>query len=55
MNELNRKLEVLTQIAHMLNESQVLWAVGGSMLLYFKGKTDVFHDIENWRVIMNPR
>lgn len=46
MNELNKKLEVLTKIAHMLNESQVLWAVGGSMLLYFKGKTDVFHDID---------
>lgn len=46
MNELNKKLEVLSQIAHMLNENQVLWAVGGSMLLYFKGKTDVFHDID---------
>ena len=30
----------------MLNGSQVLWAVGGSMLLYLKGKTDVFHDID---------
>ncbi len=46
MNELNQKLGVLSQIAHMLNENQVLWAVGGSMLLYFKGKTDVFHDID---------
>ena len=24
----------------------MLWAVGGSMLLYLKGKTDVFHDID---------
>ena len=46
MNELNKKLEVLSRIAHMLNENQVLWAVGGSLLLYFKGKTDTFHDID---------
>lgn len=46
MDELSKKLEVLSRIAHTLNESHVLWAVGGSMLLYFKGKTDVFHDID---------
>lgn len=46
MDELNRKFAVLLKIAHVLNENQVLWAVGGSMLLYFKGKTDVFHDID---------
>lgn len=46
MNESDKKLEVLARIAHLLNGSRVLWAVGGSMLLYFKGKTDVFHDID---------
>lgn len=46
MKELTQKLEVLSRIAHILNENHVLWAVGGSMLLYFKGKTDVFHDID---------
>lgn len=46
MNDLNKNLTVLSKIAHMLNENQVLWAVGGSMLLYFKGKTDHFHDID---------
>lgn len=46
MSGFDKKLSVLSKIAHMLNDNQVLWAVGGSMLLYFKGKTDVFHDID---------
>ncbi len=46
MNERDKKLTVLSQIARVFNENRVLWAVGGSLLLYFKGKTDVFHDID---------
>lgn len=46
MNELDRKLKVLSDIAYVLNKNNAVWAVGGSLLLYFKGKTDVFHDID---------
>lgn len=46
MNDIEKKLKVLSDIAHVLNEKNVVWAVGASMLLYFKGKTDFFHDID---------
>ncbi len=46
MNDIEKKLKVLSNIAHVLNEKNVVWAVGASMLLYFKGKTDFFHDID---------
>lgn len=46
MDKLHQKLSVLSKIAHVLNKNQVLWAVGGSMLLYFKGKANDFHDID---------
>ncbi|MDD2957562.1 MAG: hypothetical protein PHR92_03440 [Lachnospiraceae bacterium] len=46
LNELDQKLKVLSGIANVLNKNNVIWAVGASMLLYFKGKTDVFHDID---------
>lgn len=46
MNGLDKKLRVLSDIAHVLNKNNVVWAVGGSLLLYFKGKTDLFHDID---------
>ena len=39
------KLGVLSEIAYMLNEEKIVWAVGASLLLYFKGGTDHFHDI----------
>lgn len=38
--------KVLADIAVELNREQVLWAVGGSLLLFLKGKTDYFHDID---------
>ena len=44
--ETERKLDVLADIARALNQSGVTWAVGGSLLLYFKGKTCVFSDID---------
>ena len=46
MKGLDEKLKVLSDIAHILNKNHVVWAVGGSLLLYFKGKTDIFHDID---------
>ena len=46
MNGIEKKLKVLSDIAHALNARHVVWAVGASALLYFKGKTDSFHDID---------
>ncbi|MDD2971235.1 MAG: hypothetical protein PHE02_03790 [Lachnospiraceae bacterium] len=46
MQELDKKLTVLSDIAHVLNEKNIIWAIGGSLLLYLKGKTDSFHDID---------
>lgn len=41
-----KKLLVLSKIGKALNEANVIWAVGGSLLLYFKGKAEEFHDID---------
>ena len=46
MGEREKKLAVLCRIAHALNEEGVLWALGGSLLLYFKGRAHEFHDID---------
>ena len=46
MRSVNEKLAVLTRIAETLNAENVCWAVGASVLLYFKGITDTFHDID---------
>ena len=40
------KIQLLLRIAHRLNEAHVEWALGASMLLYFKGITTEFHDID---------
>ena len=40
------KIQLLLKIAHRLNEAHVEWALGASMLLYFKGITSDFHDID---------
>lgn len=44
--ETEKKLQVLSKIGQSLNDSGIVWAVGASLLLYFKGKTDTFHDID---------
>lgn len=44
--ELNHKLEVLKRIAGALNKENVTWAVGASLLLYFKGVVNEFHDLD---------
>lgn len=46
MEDNEKKLNVLSNIAGILNRNHITWAIGGSMLLYFKNKTDVFHDID---------
>jgi len=46
MENLENKLTVLSHIAKELNQKNVTWAVGASMLLYFKGIISEFHDID---------
>lgn len=43
---MEEKLEVLKQIARAFREEKICWAVGGSLLLYFKGITRTVHDID---------
>ncbi len=40
------KIKVLKHIAKALNQAQITWSLGASMLLYFKGVTADFHDID---------
>ena len=37
MSEIQKKIELLQKIAHRFNEANIEWALGASMLLYFKG------------------
>lgn len=46
MDDKTKKLKVLSNIAGVLNSNDIIWAIGGSMLLYFKNKTDAFCDID---------
>ena len=46
MAETQEKIQLLLRIAHRLNEAHVEWALGASMLLYFKGITSEFHDTD---------
>lgn len=46
MNEIEHKLDVLAKIAEHFNTEKITWAVGASLLLYIKGKTKEFHDID---------
>lgn len=45
-DSLDKKLKVLSAVAHELNECGIVWAVGASALLYLKNKTDHFNDID---------
>lgn len=40
------KLFVLSMIASKCNQVGITWAIGASLLLYFKGYVDDFHDID---------
>ena len=46
MEETQEKIQLLLRIAHRLNEAGVEWALGASMLLYFKDITSDFHGID---------
>ena len=46
MTGTQEKIQLLLKIAHRLNEAHIEWALGASMLLYFKGITSDFHDID---------
>lgn len=46
MVDLDHKLEILSTVAEHFHREEVTWAVGASLLLYLKGKTDLFHDID---------
>lgn len=46
MESVKKKLLVLSNIAEKLNQRNLTWAIGGSLLLYFKGIMDQFHDID---------
>lgn len=41
-----KKLNILSKVAEVLNKNNITWAVGASLLLYFKGITHEFHDID---------
>ncbi len=43
---INKKIDVLSKIAEQLNKENIIWAVGGSLLLYIKGKVTEFNDID---------
>ncbi len=44
--EIDKKLKVVAKISKRLNSAGVVWAVGASLLLYFKARTDTFNDID---------
>jgi hypothetical protein len=46
MENVKSKMMLLSQIAKELNRKNVTWAIGASMLLYFKGIVSDFHDID---------
>lgn len=46
MTETDRKIQLLEEIARRFNTAEITWALGASMLLYFKGITSTFHDID---------
>jgi len=46
MDQIEHKLQVLSRIAKELNQKKLTWAVGASLLLYFKGIVPNFHDID---------
>jgi len=46
MDEIRNKLNLLSKIAKELNHINVTWAIGASMMLYFKGIISDFYDID---------
>lgn len=46
MSNINNKLKILSLIAKELNDAEITWALGGSILLYLNGYTTKFDDID---------
>ena len=46
MEDRQKKLEVLAKLAADLNESDLIWAVGASAMLFLRGIVREFHDID---------
>lgn len=46
MTETDKKIALLKEIARKFQVSHITWALGASMLLYFKGIVPEFHDID---------
>ena len=46
MKDREKKLEVLAKLAADLNESDILWAVGASAMLFLRGIVPEFRDID---------
>lgn len=46
MPEIGQKIELLKKIALQFEKAHITWALGGSMMLYFKGIVPVFQDID---------
>ena len=47
------KIQLLLRIAHQLNAAGVEWALGASMLLYFKGITSCKSQYKNVGFVQN--
>ena len=52
---MEEKMQVLAKIARVLNQKKVVWSVGGSMLLYFKGITETVQDIDLLWAVSSPQ
>lgn len=46
MPKTGQKIELLKKIALQFEKAHITWALGGSMMLYFKGIVPVFQDID---------
>lgn len=46
MDGLQKKMGVLQKMAAEFNKDDLLWAIGASLLLYFKGVTEMSHGID---------
>ena len=46
MPEIGQKIELLKKIALQFEKAHITWALGGSMMLYFKGIVPAFQDID---------
>ena len=46
MLKLEEKINLLKRIAHCFKEERIEWALGGSMMLYFKKIVPSFDDID---------